>query len=178
MQLPFPSHQKSEEGLLGSWSSIPQSAFRISQSCLRRVVPHETSSNAGATKSNAGHVKRVYFRQVRRSLAAVALMGEWLAEGTVSEMLRKMNNQDLLLRAHQLYIDVLGKVVAGDDYAGPDLVGNWYTRNLRIFANIDRISEPGDRVLVLFGQGHAPILRDLVSTSEPMCLVEPGDYLP
>jgi len=110
--------------------------------------------------------------------AAMALMGGWLAEGTVGEMLQKMNDPHLLVRSHQLYIDILARFVTGDDYAGPDLVGAWYTRNLRIFANIDRISDPGDRVLVVFGQGHVPILRDLVVTAEDMCLVDPVDYLP
>ena len=109
--------------------------------------------------------------------AAISLMNGWLADGTVGAMLRKMNDPDLLFRSHQAYIDIFAGIVSGDDYAGADLVGDWYTRNLRVFANVERTAVAGDRLLVLFGQGHVQLLRDFVETSESMCLVDPLDYL-
>jgi len=39
------------------------------------------------------------------------------------------------------------------------------------------VIEPGDRVLVIFGQGHAPILRQLAIDSGDIDVVEPGAYL-
>jgi hypothetical protein len=49
-------------------------------------------------------------------------------------------------------------------YAGADLVTNWYKRNLRILANVARITDfkAHDRVLLLIGAGHlagAPRLK-------------------
>jgi len=42
----------------------------------------------------------------------------------------------------------------------------WYNRNARIFANIINITEsPDDRILVIFGNGHAAILRQFFEAS-------------
>lgn len=49
----------------------------------------------------------------------------------------------------------------GDANANPGAawVGAWYARNLRIVANIQRVAgKPGDRVIAVFGAGHAPLL--------------------
>jgi hypothetical protein len=72
----------------------------------------------------------------------------------------------------------LARVGAGDGYAGADLLSRWYERNIRIFANLQRVVEPGDRVVVLIGSGHAPILRELVTYDPTMRRVEAVEYLP
>lgn len=47
-----------------------------------------------------------------------------------------------------------------DHHIGADLVGEWYKRNLRIYANIWQAVEPDtDRVVVMIGQGHVWTLR-------------------
>ena len=47
-----------------------------------------------------------------------------------------------------------------DHHIGADLVGEWYKRNLRIYANIWRAVDEGDqRIVVLIGQGHLWPLR-------------------
>lgn len=47
-----------------------------------------------------------------------------------------------------------------DHHIGADLVGEWYKRNLRIYANLWRAVEEGDdRVVLLIGQGHVWTLR-------------------
>lgn len=49
----------------------------------------------------------------------------------------------------------------------------WYNRNLRIFRNILGITtSPEDRVLILIGNGHAGILRQLIEVSPEMDFVE------
>jgi len=57
------------------------------------------------------------------------------------------------------------------------MVADWYKRNLRIFANLTRIAEPGDRIFIIYGQGHIKILSDLVVESPDFCLVDPLPYL-
>jgi hypothetical protein len=56
-------------------------------------------------------------------------------------------------------------------YVGADLVAGRYERNLKIFANIARIAQPGERVLVLYGAGHGKLLRQLVEESPALDLV-------
>jgi len=54
----------------------------------------------------------------------------------------------------------------------------WYKRNFLICANIIQLSKPGDRIVVLFGAGHAFLLRQCIGQTRGFKLVEPNDYLP
>ena len=109
--------------------------------------------------------------------AAIDQMGKWLAEGSVSYMLYQMNRPVALRQAHWPYIWIFATIAKDDNYAGADFVARWYNRNLRIFANLDRISEKGDRVVVVYGMGHIPILKDLVVSSPDYCTVDPLPFL-
>jgi hypothetical protein len=63
-------------------------------------------------------------------------------------------------------------------YAKADLVTNWYKRNLRIFANVNRaVGSFDNRVILIIGAGHIHILSDLALTSTYYCLVSPVSYL-
>jgi hypothetical protein len=109
--------------------------------------------------------------------AAVAQLGQWLAEGTIQEMYHRINRPDVLRAANWPYVDYLLSFVEGEDFAGAQLVGGWYERNLRIFSNLTRTAEPGDRMLVMFGQGHVPILKHLLESSGVFCYEDPLPYL-
>ena len=55
---------------------------------------------------------------------------------------------------------------------------HWYNRNLRIFANLQRITEPSDeRILLVIGGGNVPVLRHCVQASPGHELVEVEVYL-
>ena len=106
----------------------------------------------------------------------VAMLDRMQREESIGANLRFMNTPENLDVAHSPYAD-MATVGAGDGYIGARVVTAWYERNLHIFANLARITEPGDRVLLLIGQGHAPILRELVRAHPAMTLVEPLDFL-
>ena len=108
---------------------------------------------------------------------ALDSMGTWLATGTISEMLHRMNRPESLHLAHEVYFRVFVPIVEADDYAGADLTADWYRRNLRIFANLNRIAAPGDRLLVVYGQGHIPTLKQFAADSPYFCLEDPLPYL-
>lgn len=57
---------------------------------------------------------------------------------------------------------------------GPDIIAMWwYSRNLRIFNNILKTRPgPDDRLLVLFGNAHIPILKQCFETSPEFRVVE------
>ncbi|MFN3931183.1 MAG: DUF5694 domain-containing protein [Brevundimonas sp.] len=67
---------------------------------------------------------------------------------------------------------------AGDDQPGAVLNGRWFTRNAEIFARLMQAAEPGDRIVVVYGAGHASWLREMVQTTPGFRLIEPDDYLP
>jgi len=44
--------------------------------------------------------------------------------------------------------------------------------------NIQHLAEPGERIVVIIGAGHAPILRELITSDPKTQLVETLEYLP
>lgn len=98
-------------------------------------------------------------------------------ENTLSEILRLHNRPASIAEGHGLYM-VIGGVGAGDTYVGADLLARWYERNIRTFADLRALAAPGERILVIFGSGHAAILRELVNSDPALELVEANDYLP
>lgn len=107
----------------------------------------------------------------------VALMDALQREETIGANLRFLNEPAVIETGHQAYTE-MAAVGGGDGYIGARVVTDWYDRNLHMFANLARIARPGDRVVVIVGQGHAYLLRDLVRTHPRMKLVEANDYLP
>lgn len=77
-----------------------------------------------------------------------------------------LNSEESLKVSNGHYLTGSFKMGEGDDYFGADRAINWYSRNLRIYQNVANISEPGaDKVLLLIGVGHVPILNFLLESS-------------
>lgn len=73
-----------------------------------------------------------------------------------------------------------GLVHAGNNstYAGADLTGNWYQRNTRIFSNVKKLcTEPEERILIIYGYGHAFILEELFRDSQQFEVVPVSSIL-
>lgn len=85
-----------------------------------------------------------------------------------------LNADDLIRRYHGAYL--IGDFKT-DGYRGADALAlYWYSRNLRIFRNIQRVIEgPADRVLVLFGAGHSSILLQQFEASPEFEVVKFND---
>jgi hypothetical protein len=66
---------------------------------------------------------------------------------------------------------------ADSAYVGADVVAAYHKHNLRIFAKLAAIAEPGDRIITIFGAGHLPYLRPLIEASPTIQFVDPLDYL-
>jgi hypothetical protein len=95
-----------------------------------------------------------------------------LHESTITQFYKYMNTDEYAKMSHGFYLDmaIIGK---GENYAGADLVADWYKRNLRIYRNLQALQlKPEDRVLILYGAGHAKILQDLVDDSSNLKLVK------
>lgn len=98
------------------------------------------------------------------------------SNATIPEILRYKNSPENLQRQRNYYAKF---AAVGNDttWPGVDLVSKWHRRNIKIFADLSRKVEPGDRVIVIFGTGHAPLLRYFVESNADMTLVEPVDFL-
>jgi hypothetical protein len=65
------------------------------------------------------------------------------------------------------------------DYFGADgFVSAWHNRNIRIYSNVARlIRSPEERVLLLIGAGHAPIIRAQFASAPFVRLVDVAEVL-
>lgn len=96
-----------------------------------------------------------------------------LKKVTILNYLKNMNTREGHNTNFGLYLT--GSFATGDGQGADNLSMWWYNRNLRIFANIINISEsPEDRILVVMGNGHAAILRQLFEASPQFDYVEFG----
>jgi len=92
---------------------------------------------------------------------------------TLADYLVRENDITQVLRSHGQYLIGGFRIGRGDDYLGPDLRTRWYNRNLRIFHNMQRITRSSDeRIVVIIGSGHLPILRHAVEASPEFALEE------
>jgi hypothetical protein len=97
---------------------------------------------------------------------------------TLREHLVHTNTPERILAGHGHYHLQWFKLEEDGDYFGADFTTGWYNRNLRIFRNLQRITEePCERILVVIGSGHVPILRLAAQSSPEYRLVEVSDFL-
>lgn len=97
---------------------------------------------------------------------------------SLREYLRYLNSEERLAVDHGIYLALFNTGRRGDYTLVDHVTGWWYNRNLRIFANLQAITEsPADRILVIIGQGHLPLLRHAVQASYEHELVEVAAYL-
>lgn len=99
-------------------------------------------------------------------------------EQSLIEHLLYRNSEERIERGHGHYLVGTFRAGTGDEYPGVDAKIAWYNRNLRIFANVQRITEsPDDRILVVIGAGHLPILRHAIEASPEYHLVDLKDVV-
>lgn len=97
---------------------------------------------------------------------------------TVGDLLRWLNDDTRLSEDHRNYLS-MARVVAPDRFVGAEWVSGWFERNLRIFVNLTRLlSGPDDRILVVYGVGHIPLLRQFARDSGLFEVESLNTYLP
>lgn len=97
---------------------------------------------------------------------------------TLKDFLLLENQDSILSIKHGHYL--LGSIGTnnGEEYPVADnLSGWWYNRNLRIVSNIRKsIRSPEERVLVIFGAGHMPIIKHALKASPEIRVVELEEF--
>ena len=127
-----------------------------------------------------------YAKASGRSKELDALMGEigdmvkaqdtYLASHTVLETRLDMNADAKVAQDVGFYYRDVSFGEAGD-WAGADLLAEWYKRNIRIFSNVVRLaSSPQDRVLVVYGGGHLGWLQQDIASDPDLRLRKLGEF--
>jgi hypothetical protein len=81
---------------------------------------------------------------------------------TLKDILVMSNEEEEDLRNKGFYM-LLNSVGADQRlFHGADASADWWHRNLRMYALIQRYATPGERVLVIAGSGHTAVIRDFL----------------
>lgn len=82
-----------------------------------------------------------------------------LKDQSIITWMKQLNHPDQLAASHKLYFDI-AMIGTGEEMPGANWVGTWYARNLKIFSRLVNLAKnPEDRVLIIYGQGHAYLLQ-------------------
>lgn len=109
-----------------------------------------------------------------------AIINEFTASqktATITALHARMNEPARIRSMHADFY--YGLLPFGDTKAEPgaELNAFWYMRNAKIFAKLMHVARPGDRIVVVYGSGHAYWLRHFAETTPGFQLVEPNRYL-
>lgn len=97
---------------------------------------------------------------------------------TFQQYLLHINSTEELKRSHNQYFRYLRKGSSTEPVGADGFITKWYNRNLRIFSNILRqTGDKPERILVIFGAGHMPILKHLLSNSMEFKVRELSEYI-
>ena len=107
----------------------------------------------------------------------VKAQNEYLASHTVLETLLYMNADDKVAEDVAFYYRQAHFGEPGD-WAGADLVSDWFRRNMRIYSNIAQlVDSPNERVLVIFGAGHLGWLQHDFASDPSFRLRKLADFV-
>ena len=94
----------------------------------------------------------------------------------MGDTLRYINQESQVQSDQALYMRLM-RFAGKGEYPGPDFLAEWYRRNARIFSNLRNIIDsPSDRVLVVYGSGHAYWLERNTLDSDDLMLERLSAY--
>ncbi len=168
--------------LAPSRNEVVQLGFRLAKSAgLGRVYgidadgefPYEAVQTFAKTHGQDGLLQR----EDADSSRATEEQTKLLQTRGIAATLRELNEPKQIKGGQNFYREMLF-VGAGAEQPGADLLTAWYRRNFLICANILQNGQPGDRIVIFYGSGHAFLLRQCVTETPGFKLVEPNAYLP
>ncbi|MCW8107742.1 DUF5694 domain-containing protein [Alteromonas ponticola] len=95
---------------------------------------------------------------------------------TFAELLMMSNSPEQDQLNKSLYI-LTNSVGAGENFAGADAAASWWHRNFRMYANIQKVAQPETRVLVIGGQGHTAIFKEMLDDDLNRQAVDVRSYI-
>lgn len=151
-------------------------AKRLGHSRVYGIDYTQDEAIGGVVGWAAAHGDTGFVNFVQGFGARIQAQSDSLRALTIIEHLRRLNSPAEDAVGQSAYLR-MARVGRDSTYIGADVVAGRYARNLKIFANLARLTEPGDRVLVIYGASHGKLLRDFVRESAELELVDTDAYL-
>lgn len=109
--------------------------------------------------------------------AMMATAAERQRTDTLGTLLAEANDPHHPITGTQNFYYGLLAFGDGKDQPGAELNAAWYERNAKIFGKLMMVAKPGDRIVIVFGAGHAYWLRHFIQNTPGFELVDPVPYL-
>ena len=151
-------------------NEIDQIGYRLAKELgHKKIFPIDWKGNFDFEKvskfAKANGQEEIADSFVIRAKSIAKDIDENLKTNSFREIFREINSQESLKKFNRLYFD-LAKIGKETNYEGTDLLSDWFERNLKIYTNISRISKTNDRILLIIGASHAPIIQKFLRDSE------------
>jgi len=91
------------------------------------------------------------------------------------ELLKRSNDPEQDRINMDLYL-ATNAIGVQDGYSGADAAASWWQRNFRMYANIQQVAKPGERIIAIGGSGHTAILKQLLAIDRRLVTVEVDGY--
>ncbi len=99
-------------------------------------------------------------------------------QATTKQLYRFTNTPEYISFLKHANADLLTYVNTDSNFEGADVAADFYKRNLRMFANINRSDiQPNDRVLILQGATHIAFFHEFMKYSPLYNVVDAQEYL-
>ncbi len=158
-------------------------AYQIGkQTNVKRIygIDHKLEYDYPSIEELANKLKtKSYLNFMEKELKAVMKKRtKLLKKASLQEIMKYENSAEALDFLMNVNADILTYVNSKKAFEGADVAADYYKRNLRIYANLNKLKlKKKDRVLILMGSGHIAFLRDFLKRSPIYEVVETNQYL-
>lgn len=118
-----------------------------------------------------------YTAYMERWQRKTAAMRDSIRQESLGELFRFYNGPEFLSQLQAMRMRTM-EVDARGTWVGLEPNEAIWKRNMRIFADIAAHAEPGERIVVVYGAGHAYFFRKWAMQHPRIEFVDPLDYLP
>ncbi len=95
---------------------------------------------------------------------------------TLGELLSVYNEPEFDRKNMDFYL-LTNAVASEGNHEGVDATASWWERNFRMYAKIQKHAKPGERIVVIGGQGHTAILKNLLEIDTRLKAVDVRPFL-
>lgn len=129
--------------------------------------------SAHAEATGQGEALAAQVEEIQKIVADFSALQK---DHNVAELLIAQNAADEIAENSGFYYRTL-VYDRGEDQPGAELNAYWFMRNAKIFSKLMQVTEPGDRVVVVYGAGHKFWLDHLAENTPGYVSVDPVPYL-
>lgn len=177
----FQNYLKNPEELSTYGGEVGLLAFQIARwsGASLHAIDHKMGYDYNRIMQLADSTKNQVVRNYYGQLMPVLGKAQQLeTTATTKQLYRFSNTPEYISFLKNVNSDLFTYVNTEGNFEGADVAADFYKRNLRIYANINRIEiTPEDRVLILNGGAHVAFFHEFMKSSPKYVVVDAQEFL-